>query len=69
MKHSDAYTKLKNEIKGLSGFSFGWYYNFWLGYIHGIYDYSKYGELTEEEGIKLENMMDKRLAKLRNVEG
>ena len=57
MPHSKAYIKLKKEIKELSDYNRGLYTSFWLGYIHGIHDYSKYGKITEEEGMELEDLI------------
>ena len=56
MAHSKAYIKLEKEIKELSDFDRGLYKGFWLGYIHGIVDSLKYGELTEMEAIELEDL-------------
>jgi len=55
-KMSKAFTKLKKEIEELPDFNRGLYAGFWMGYIHGIYDYFKYGKLTEEEVVELEEM-------------
>jgi len=57
MKYNEAFLKLKKEIKKLSEHDRGFYTSFWLGYVHGICDYEKYGTLTEEEVIKLENLI------------
>jgi len=53
---SKAFLKLKKEIKELTDYNRGFYTSFWLGYIHGICDYKKYGKLTEKEAIKLEEI-------------
>ena len=58
MAHSKAYIKLKKEIEKLPDFHRGFHSNFWVGYIHGIFDYSKYGELTEEEAMELEDLFE-----------
>ena len=57
MKHSKAFLALKKEIKEVSDFDRGFYSDFWVGYIHGIYDQPNYGELTEEEAIELEDLL------------
>lgn len=56
MAHSKAYIKLKKEIGELPDYNRGFYSSFWVGYIHGIFDYSEYGKMTEEEATKLENL-------------
>ena len=53
---SKAFLKLKKDIEELPDFDRGFYISFWLGYIHGICDYPKYGELTEKEAVRLENI-------------
>ena len=55
--NSKAFLKLKKEIKELPDYDRGFYTSFWLGYIHGIHDYSKYGKITEEEGMELEELV------------
>ena len=57
MAHNKAYIKLKKEIKELPDYVRGFYANFWLGYIHGIVDYPKYGKMTVKEGMKLEDLI------------
>ena len=56
MSYSKAFLKLKKEIEALTDFNRGFHSEFWVGYIHGIYDYSKYGEITEEEAVELEDL-------------
>ena len=60
MKHSKAFLALKKEIKELSDFNRGFYSDFWIAYIHGIYDQPKYGKLTEEEAIELEDYLNRK---------
>lgn len=56
MAHSKAYIKLKKEIEKLPDYNRGFFSGFWVGYIHGIFDYPKYGKMTEEEAIELEDL-------------
>lgn len=56
MGYSKGFLKLKKEIKELTDYGRGFYAKFWIGYIHGIHDFDKYGRITEEEGKKLEDM-------------
>ncbi len=64
MKHSKAFIKLKKEIEKLPDFDRGYYGGFWVGYIHGIHDYHKYGKITEKEGMELEKFFE---VKIRNI--
>lgn len=64
MADSKAYNKLKEEIKELTNYNRGLYTSFWLGYVHGICDSPKYGKLTEEEGIRLEKLIQKNYKKI-----
>ena len=58
MANSKAYIKLKKEIEELPDYNRGYYAGFWLGLIHGIVDYPKYGKMTEKEAIKLEKLFE-----------
>ena len=55
--HTKGFLKLKKEIEELDDYTRGFYTSFWLGYIHGIHDFDKYGKITEEEGKELENLL------------
>ena len=58
MKHSKSFLKLKKEIEELTDFNRGFYSDFYVGYIHGIFDYPEYGKITEEEAVGLEDMFE-----------
>lgn len=59
MAHSKGFMKLKKEMEELTDYDRGLYTSFWLGYVHGIVDYNEYGKMTEEEGIELEDIIQK----------
>ena len=56
MEHSKGFIKLKKEIIRLTDYKRGYFHDFYRGYIHGIHDHHKYGDITEEEGIELEEL-------------
>jgi len=56
MGHSRGFIKLKKEIKGLTDYKRGYFHDFYKGYIHGIHDHHKYGDITGEEGMELEEL-------------
>jgi len=56
MGPSSGFVKLKKEIEGLTDYKRGYFHDFYKGYIHGIYDYPKYGKMTEKEGMELEEL-------------
>lgn len=58
MKHSKGFLKLKKEIGELTDYKRGFHSGFWVGYIHGIHDYDKYGKITEKEAVELEDMFE-----------
>ena len=58
VRHTKGFLKLKKEIEELPDYDKGVYASFWLGYIHGIVDYKKYENITEEEGIELEDLFE-----------
>lgn len=58
MPHSKGYKKLRREIKKLPDYNRGYFTDFYNGYIHGIHDHSKYGDITEEEAVELKDMFE-----------